>query len=284
MTGPIRAAEPEEIVAPGYLKRDLRLLPDGAGLVFAEATSSANLQIRAVKFADKSVSLFQKTGREISFSADGKVFAHTFGDGLECGVHIEDSVRKIKLAFRNGYSSAAAVSPDGKTVVLVAEFGVLYAYDFGSHGKSGTIELKKDGKGNPIPVSGLTRLTPIGVLGDYAPSFSPDGKSIVFASRRDDDFEIYVMNVDGSDTRRLTKSPGIDHRPVFSPDGKQIAFASNRDLNYEIYVMNADGTNLRRVTNHPERDDYPCWSQDGRHLYFIGERAGKFGVFRTAVP
>ena len=46
------------------------------------------------------------------------------------------------------------------------------------------------------------------------------------------------MNADGSDLKRLTRSPGLDVRPAWSPDGSRIAFTSNRDGNYEIYVMN----------------------------------------------
>ncbi|MEI7686732.1 MAG: hypothetical protein WCL32_17065, partial [Planctomycetota bacterium] len=64
----------------------------------------------------------------------------------------------------------------------------------------------------------------------------------------------------------------------------QIAFTSNRDSNYEIYVMNADGANVRRVTNHPERDDFPCWTPDGKHLLFVGERNGKFDIYKVEAP
>lgn len=286
------AAEPVEIVAPGYLKRDLYLLPDGETLVFAEAVSSANLTMRAVKLSDKSLSLYQKTGRELSMSADGNVVAHTQGDGLNCQVDVQEKKRGRAFSIRSGFVSAPAVSPDGRTVVVMADFGTLFAIDLATveltdaKKKQATqvVELKKEGKNEtPLP-RGVTRLSAPGVNGDYAPVFSPDGKQVVFASRRDNDYEIYRMNADGSDVIRLTNSPGIDNQPVYSPDGKQIAFTSNRDLNYEIYVMNADGSNVRRVTNHTERDDFACWSKDGRSLFFVGERSGKFGIFRTAVP
>jgi dipeptidyl aminopeptidase/acylaminoacyl peptidase len=284
------SAEPIEVVPPGYFKRDLCLLPDGSGAVFAEAVSAANLTLKQVRFADKSVSAFQKSGREIAFSADGSVVAWTQGDGLGCSVEIDDRKRGSKFAIRGDYGTAPAISPDGRHVVFVASFGVLLAVDLGAaeakanKRKGNEVEIKTDSKGNLQLPPGVRRLTSEGVRGDYAPSFSPDGKSIVFASRRDDDFEIYLMHLDGTGLVRLTNSPGIDNQPVFSPDGKRIAFTSNRDLNYEIYVMNADGSNPQRVTNHPERDDYPCWSKDGKDLLLIREQAGKFGVYRITAP
>jgi Tol biopolymer transport system component len=58
------------------------------------------------------------------------------------------------------------------------------------------------------------------------PAYSPDGRKIAFGSSRSGDFEISVMNADGTETRRLTHSPGLDARPAWSPDGARIDFAS----------------------------------------------------------
>lgn len=117
------------------------------------------------------------------------------------------------------------------------------------------------------------------------PACSPDGKRIAFGSNRDGgDYDIYVMNADGSDVRRVIESPGLDGRPAWSPDGKQLAFTSNRDGNYNIYVVNANGSNVRRATDSPERDDYAAWHPDGRHLVFISEQNGRFDLYQVEVP
>jgi hypothetical protein len=104
---------------------------------------------------------------------------------------------------------------------------------------------------------------------DLSPSWSPDGKKIAFDSLRDGNYEIYVMNVDGSGIKRLTNSPAHDGVPSWSPDGKKIAFSSDRDGNDEIYVMNADGSDQKRLTNNPAVDGCPSWSPDGKKLAFV---------------
>src|SRR6185369_8146898 len=100
-------------------------------------------------------------------------------------------------------------------------------------------------------------------------SYSPDGKLIVFCSLRDaferelspDEKkrfqtdpayfgEIYLMNADGSNQRRLTHSPGYDGGPFFSPDGKRIIWRrfDEHGMNADVYTMKLDGSDERRIT------------------------------------
>jgi Tol biopolymer transport system component len=103
---------------------------------------------------------------------------------------------------------------------------------------------------------------------DSAPAWSPDGRLIAFENApggtlqpgvEPHEKDIYVMNADGTNVRRLTDSPGLDEGPVWSPDGTKIAFSSDRDGQQEIYVMNADGSDPRRLTDNPARDESPDW-------------------------
>ena len=82
---------------------------------------------------------------------------------------------------------------------------------------------------------------------------------VAFSSDRDGDWEIYVMNADGSGQINLTNEPSSDRLPSCSPDGTRIAFTSARDGNSEIYLMNTDGSGVTRLTEEPGNEGNPTW-------------------------
>ena len=93
------------------------------------------------------------------------------------------------------------------------------------------------------------------------------------------DDDIFVMNDDGTNRRRLTKNTVSEDRyPRWSPDGKQIAFSrimdKRRQSSYELFIINADGTNLQRLTDNNVSDLYMSWSSDGKRITFDSERSG----------
>ncbi len=103
----------------------------------------------------------------------------------------------------------------------------------------------------------------------------PDNRwEVAFTSERDGNPEIYVINADGTNPRRLTTNDVLDGAPAWSPDGSRIAFHSARDGNLEIYVMNADGSGAQRLTDNPAPDSEPDWSPDGSRIVFVSERDG----------
>ena len=100
------------------------------------------------------------------------------------------------------------------------------------------------------------------------PALSPDGKRIAFAAHRDGDWEIYVMNLDGSSQTPLTDNSVNDERPEWSPDGRRITFSSHRDGNSEIYVMNEDGSSQTRLTHNTVENLGSSWLPDGERISF----------------
>lgn len=119
--------------------------------------------------------------------------------------------------------------------------------------------------------SNLTNVT--SKLGDsYMPSFSPDGSKLTFVCNG----EIYLMDCDGGNARRLTANSSAMYKsfPIFSPDGTQIAFfAKTGDYTskLDIYVVNTDGSHLTRLTHQEAESLYPCYSPDGlKIVYWAG--------------
>ena len=92
---------------------------------------------------------------------------------------------------------------------------------------------------------------------------------IAFQSDRDGNYEIYVMDADGSNVQRLTQHAKVNYQASWSPDGKRFAFDSTRDSNWDIYVMDADGSNVQRLTQHEKVDARPVWSQDVDLLFAL---------------
>ena len=76
---------------------------------------------------------------------------------------------------------------------------------------------------------------------------APTTAKIAFSSNRDGNWEIYLMNSDGSQQKRLTQNSARDFSPVWSPNGEQILFVSNRNGGHDLYVMAADGSQVQRV-------------------------------------
>lgn len=114
--------------------------------------------------------------------------------------------------------------------------------------------------------------SPQGLFFQVEPAWSPDGTRIAFASRRGGAFDIYVMNADGTGTRRLTSTKESDSHPTWSSDGNQIAFV--RGGLGDIYVMNADGSDARRISDPLAEETDPAWSPDGEWIAYVRRTPG----------
>ena len=96
------------------------------------------------------------------------------------------------------------------------------------------------------------------------PAFSPDGRSIAYASDRAGNFDIWVQAIDGSQPRQLTHSPSPDTQPAWSPDGTRIVFRSERDQG-GLFRVSADGGPETQLTTFGV---HPVWSAKGTEVLF----------------
>ncbi len=90
---------------------------------------------------------------------------------------------------------------------------------------------------------------------DTAPSISPDGSQVTFMSSRNGNWDIFVINTDGSGLSKLTEDTAADGLPTWSPDGNAIAFVSNRGGPWAIWAMTANGTGIRQLFTYPNTPD-----------------------------
>ena len=111
------------------------------------------------------------------------------------------------------------------------------------------------------------------------PSTLVEASKIVFDSYRNDNWELYIANGDGSGQTRLTNRGATDIHPRLNRGCTQIAFATNRDGDYEINTMNVDGTSPVKRTNNSAHDYNPVWSPDGMKIAFQSDRDGQFEIY-----
>jgi Tol biopolymer transport system component len=199
-----------------------------------------------------------------AWSPDHRAIAYADADSPGGVLHVATAEDNYALTTGVAKDSQPAWSPDGKTIAFAR-------VDTTQPTEYSEIWLVNRDATNTRQVTHLPCF-------NREPSWSPDGKKLVFWSSSDHctagpgqgNYELYVINVDGSGLKRLgtTANSGA---PAWSPDGKSIAFSCDGygGVGFEICVMNADGTNAHRITNLSGDQADPAWSPDGKALAFV---------------
>ena len=206
-------------------------------------------------------------GSKIIFSANKE------GNNEIYSMNLDGSNRK-RLTQNDVEDQTPSISPNGKHVVFVSNRdsnNELYIMDLDGNNTS---RLTKDPKS------------------DRVPRWSADSKKIIWYSRESIDVagssknswnsaEIYEINLDGSNRKKLTQNHFRDQSPNYSPDGNKIVFTSKRTGKNEIFIMNADGTEVKQLTETEmpyQRKNVAIFLYDGVELLDFGGPAEVFAA------
>ncbi len=113
---------------------------------------------------------------------------------------------------------------------------------------------------------------------DTTPRFSPDGESIAFVSDRSGSPQIYLMDPNGLNKRRLTVAGTYNTSPAWHPNGRYLAYTARRG-GFQIDVIDLETHQVRRLTHGPGDNEEPSFSPDGRYIIYSSARAKRKDLY-----
>lgn len=183
----------------------------------------------------------------VNWKTGNLVYTSLASGDLDLWTMKSDGSAKKQVTKTPGYDGGAVFSRDGKRLVWRANYPktpadmdtykALLAENLTAPMKMEIMVANADG-------SGAHAITNFGCAA-FAPTFTPDGKKILFSSNKHNCdsryFELYLINVDGSGLEQVTNTGGFTSFPEFSPDGKTLVFCSDRDAKerYEFNIFTA---------------------------------------------
>ncbi|MCO5947997.1 TolB family protein [Mucilaginibacter flavidus] len=227
--------------------------PDGKAVVFEKVSFSPRPQNQVLYNWDKNYD-YRYTDVFPNFSKYGELVLTD--KGTDSGISIMDAggTNKKKIFTPTGGAAFMPTwSPDGQWIA----FGYGAFLQARKTGTARIMMMKKDG-------TNLVALTDSTINSGF-PSFSPDGKNIVYRTWGGKDDGLRILNLIDHSIKVLTKD--YDNLPFWSPDGKLIAFTRKHDgNNFDIFTIHPDGTQLKQLTTSPANDAHAMWTDDSQHL------------------
>jgi TolB protein len=187
-----------------------------------------------------------KDGKHLIYNAEGLLYKYNLGNG---------AITTLNSGFANQNNNDHVLSFDGKQLAIshhVGESRVSTIYTLPVTGSDKPTQMT-------LPSSGHS----------YLHGWSPDGKKLIFTGQRNNQFDIWQIDIATKKETALTNSSTLDDGPEYSPDGKYIYFNSVRTGTMKLWRMKADGSNPEQLTFDEYNDWFPHISPDGKWIVYI---------------
>ncbi len=244
--------------------------PDGGSILFTRFVNGYNEEpadLLVINLGDNSVRTLVSNGTG-NISLPGSVWNETTGKIIfastrdphdEIYMIDEDGMSgdEVKVTSRtNNVAYEPSLSPDGERIV------------FESH----VLDVVNDGVITTYKVDGSEPFTALTAVSDDCrqPNWSPAGGLILFQRYSGGQWDIWVMNSDGSEQRKVTDGAGDKTDASFSPDGQLIVYSSDEGGldSANLFIVPVSGGNSTRVSFFSGYDGAPSWSPDGNRIAF----------------
>jgi TolB protein len=290
------------------------LSADGRRFAFARLSARGTALVVADKDGSRQRTFFESNRSHrlthLAWSADGTSVA--------CAIEDSTGARLIEISVESGEQKPMSFEawekisgicrlPDGRFAVAArrsqSESSQLWAVSSGSEAQKITDDLKDYSSPSPsgdrliaiqaseisgIVVSLKEETRPSGPItagrdGRFGVAFAPNGK-ILFASENETESDIHLMDLDGSDRKRLTSKAAVNRFPSASPDRRYIVFVSTRSGASEVWRMNIDGSEQRQLTRSGRgRALWPQCSSDSKWVVYAMADGRKTTLWKTSV-
>lgn len=233
------------------------IIPPAANYVPYQDYIGSHLEVMDISTGHRVILKSEKGSIQCpNWTKDGKSLIYNSAEGLLYNYSIASGVTKqINSGPATQNNNDHVISPDGKMLAI--------SNYVGPQRKSTIFIMPIEGADNPTKISSEASGH------SYLHSWSPDGKNILFTGQRNDEWDIWSINIDTKKETNMTNFPGLDDGSEYSADGKWIYFNAVRSGTMQIYRMRPDGKEQEQITFDEYNNWFPHFSPDGKWIVYV---------------